>query len=77
MVKEMKTKAVKTYSTAKKMEKHFEEILTAVALTTVTAFSAHESWVNRTEGWEWIALGAASAYLATEAFRAWFRALNK
>lgn len=77
MVKEMKVKATKAYSTARKMEKHFEEILTAVSLTAVVAFSGYTAWTNRNDGWEWIALGAASAYLATEAFRAWFRALNK
>lgn len=73
----MKDKFKKSYTTARKMEKHFEEILTAAALTAVTAFAGHEAWVSRNEGWEWLALGAAAAYLATEAFRAWYRALNK
>jgi hypothetical protein len=77
MVKEIKTKATESYKTARRMEKHFEEILSAVSLTTVTAFSGYQSWIHRQDGILWVLLGAASAYLATEAFRAWYRALNK
>jgi hypothetical protein len=77
MVKEIKDKTVKSYNTAKKMGKHLEEILTAVSLTTVVAFAGYQAYANRDAGINWILLGIASAYLATEAFRAWYRALNK
>jgi hypothetical protein len=77
MVKEFKNKVNKSYKTAKTMEKRLEEILTAVSLSIVVGFSGYQAWTNHEGGWEWLALGVASAYLATEAFRAWYRALNK
>lgn len=77
MVKQIRQKWDKAYATGTKVLKHLEEILTAVSLSIVTGFSAYQSYLNVRNGWEWVALGVASAYLATEAFRAWYRALNK
>lgn len=77
MVQEIKDKANKAYETGKKMEKHLEEIFTATSLTAVTGFAGYQSFVHRQDSWEYLALGVASAYLATVAFAAWFKALNK
>lgn len=57
--------------------KNAEEILNAVAMSAVVAFSGYQAYQHRQDGVMWLLLGAAAAWSVFQAFKAWNAVLSK